>query len=145
MNVRAVFHFLILQLAYSAAYDTTTYPYTDPTTTYPPTTTWYPTSTTPPQDGCPVGWVQSSEGCFLFHHTGNNILRGWHDVRMIAATGLTWRQGQEECERLGGFLAEIKTEEQQAFLVRVNFKEELSKLCEYSYCRWVLLTLKRSW
>ena len=36
---------------------------------------------------------------------------------MISATGLTWRQGQEECEKLGGYLAEIKSEMQQAFLV----------------------------
>ena len=36
---------------------------------------------------------------------------------ILIATGLTWRQGQEECERLGGFLAEIKTPEQQNFLV----------------------------
>ena len=39
---------------------------------------------------------------------------------LFTATGLTWRQGQEECERLGGYLAEIKTQEQQDFLVRVN-------------------------
>ena len=36
---------------------------------------------------------------------------------MILATSLTWRQGQEECEKLGGYLAEIKSEMQQAFLV----------------------------
>jgi hypothetical protein len=36
---------------------------------------------------------------------------------MSVATGLSWREGQEECERLGGYLAEIKTEEQQNFLV----------------------------
>ena len=36
---------------------------------------------------------------------------------MILATSLTWRQGQEECEKLGGYLAEIKSEKQQAFLV----------------------------
>ena len=47
---------------------------------------------------------------------------------MIAATGLTWRQGQEECERLGGFLAEIKTVEQQSFLVRLNLKKQLPKM-----------------
>ena len=39
---------------------------------------------------------------------------------MISATGLTWRQGQEECEKLGGYLAEIKSEMQQAFLVSLK-------------------------
>ena len=41
---------------------------------------------------------------------------------VFSATGLTWRQGQEECERLGGFLAEIKTLEQQNFLVGLGGK-----------------------
>ena len=39
-------------------------------------------------------------------------------ISCFTATGLSWRQGQEECERLGGYLAEIKTQEQQDFLVR---------------------------
>ena len=37
---------------------------------------------------------------------------------LFTATGLSWRQGQEECERLGGYLAEIKSQDQQDFLVR---------------------------
>ena len=30
---------------------------------------------------------------------------------------LTWREAQDMCEGLGGYLAEIKSEEQQTFLV----------------------------
>ena len=77
---RTMFKFLILQFAfsYSLSEDPTAaptpYPTTAGPTTYPiPTTarpTTYPT-TAPNPDGCPVGWVQSTEGCFLFHHTGN--------------------------------------------------------------------------
>ena len=32
---------------------------------------------------------------------------------------MSWRKGQEVCETLGGYLAEIKTEEQQTFLVGI--------------------------
>ena len=39
---------------------------------------------------------------------------------MLLAIGLTWRQGQEECEKLGGYLAEIKSQEQQDFLESFN-------------------------
>ena len=53
-------------------------------------------------EGCPPGWVNSVEGCFLFEHT----------------VAVTWRDAQEECERLGGFLAEVKTQEQALLLVR---------------------------
>ena len=35
---------------------------------------------------------------------------------LFTASGLSWRQGQEECERLGGYLAEIKSSEQEAAL-----------------------------
>merc|ERR1719341_1987679 len=123
MNRRTMFMFLILQFAfsYSLAEDPlnmptarpTTYPTTARPTTYPtgPTArpTTYPT-TAPNPDGCPVGWVQSTEGCFLFHHT---------------AIGLTWRQGQEECEKLGGYLAEIKSQMQQDFLTSIANLEEI--------------------
>ena len=40
--------------------------------------------------------------------------------RIFSAIGLTWRQGQEECEKLGGYLAEIKSQEQQDFLASFN-------------------------
>jgi len=60
-------------------------------------------------EACPEGWIESLEGCFYFHHT---------------ATGLTWREGQELCENLGGHLAEIKSEEQNTFLVSLAMLEE---------------------
>merc|ERR1719500_1038371 len=105
-----MFKFLILQFAFSFSYslseDPTEAPNSYPTTARPTT---YPT-TAPNPDGCPVGWVQSTEGCFLFHHT---------------AIGLTWRQGQEECEKLGGYLAEIKSQMQQDFLMSIANLEEI--------------------
>lgn len=93
----------------------TTAPTHTPPTTYHPTTAGPSTSsslptTSPDPYVCPVGWVQSTEGCYLFHHT---------------ASGLTWRQGQEECEKLGGYLAEIKSQEQQDFLMSIANLEEI--------------------
>jgi len=52
--------------------------------------------------------VNSLEGCFLFHFTQK----------------LAWREAQEECERLGGFLAEVKSEEQATLLTSLAFVEE---------------------
>ena len=121
---RTMFKFLILQFAfsYSLSEDPTAAPTPYPTTvrptTYPTTArpTTYPT-TAPNPHGCPVGWVQSTEGCFLFHHTGITVmLKRRIKVRILLAIGLTWRQGQEECEKLGGYLAEIKSQMQQDFL-----------------------------
>ena len=43
---------------------------------------------------------------------------------VFAATGLTWREGQELCENLGGHLAESKSEEQNTFLVSLAMLEE---------------------
>ena len=61
----------------------------------------YPTSAS----DCPTGWVNSAEGCFLLHYT----------------KACNWRDAQEECEAMGGFLAEIKSEEQAMLLVRREF------------------------
>ena len=91
MIMRTMFKFLILQFAfsyslnegYSSTYAPTHTPPTSPPTHTPPTT-YHPTTagpstypspatTSPDPYGCPVGWVQSTEGCFLFHHTGINI------------------------------------------------------------------------
>ena len=74
---RTMLKFLIVQFAfsYSLTEDATTYSPTSarPTgSTYPPTGSTYPATTSPDPYGCPVGWVQSTEGCFLFHHTGMN-------------------------------------------------------------------------
>ena len=43
-----------------------------------------------------------------------------HNDSVSAATGLTWREGQELCENL----AEIKTEEQNRFLAILAMLEE---------------------
>ena len=54
-----------------------------------------------PAEGCPHGWIDSIEGCFLFYF----------------AKVLTWEDAQLECEKLGGFLAETKRKEQTELLV----------------------------
>ena len=75
MIMRNLFKFLLLQFAFSlsltdvptSAAATHTPPTSAPTHT-PPTSA--PTAAPTQGPGCPVGWVQSTEGCFLFHHTG---------------------------------------------------------------------------
>ena len=49
---------------------------------------------------------------------------------VFAATGLTWREGQELCENLGGHLAESKSEEQNTFLVSLAKLEGILKTGE---------------
>ena len=77
------------------------------TTTRPPysTTTGAWTTTSEnisfPPEGCPPGWINSQEGCFLFLYSKH----------------VTWREAQLECESLGGFLVEIKSQEQSTLLV----------------------------
>merc|ERR1711915_141094 len=51
---------------------------------------------------CPEGWLFYDEKCFLFHYE---------------ATIMTWREGQEECETLGGYLAEITNEQEQQYVM----------------------------
>merc|ERR1712098_538298 len=73
--------------------------------TYPTETTEEPDSTipnsTPSPADCPVGWVDSFEGCFLFHYT----------------KAVTWHDAQLECEAMGGYLAEPKREDQALLLI----------------------------
>jgi len=57
---------------------------------------------------CPDTWIESLEGCFLFHYTES----------------VSWREGQALCEGLGGYLAEIKSEEQQSLLESIALLEE---------------------
>ena len=102
----------------------TTYPWETTTTTrYPSTTTTYPwetTTTTFPAGVCPNGWIESVEGCFLFQYAGD-LLWYWQThfpLPSHSENQSSWREAQHLCESQGGFLAEIKSEEQQAFLVR---------------------------
>jgi len=60
------------------------------------------------EEGCPPGWVNSVEGCFLFDYT----------------KALNWRDAQEVCESMGGFLAEVKTEEQAMLLTSLAVVQE---------------------
>merc|ERR1719158_419150 len=104
-------------------WDTTTYPWDttpnpwdttrDPwySTTRPWDTTtrpWYNTTTPYPTEGCPQGWVDSIEGCFLFYFNKR----------------LPRDRAQYECERLGGFLAEPRTQQQVDMLKSLAFLED---------------------
>merc|ERR1719450_1789111 len=83
-----------------------------PTTTMggPTTTTMRLTTTTKvPAGECPGDWIESLEGCFLFHYTLERI---------------TWREAQMVCEDLGGYLAEVRAEDQQTFLESIAMLEE---------------------
>merc|ERR1719481_71590 len=81
-------------------WDTTTRPWYN--------TTYNPYTTTPyPSEGCPQGWIDSIEGCFLFQYD-----------RYV-----TWHEAQYECEKVGGFLAEPKTQQQQDMLKSLAFVE----------------------
>ena len=52
---------------------------------------------------CPKGWwINSSEGCFFFG-----------DEEEI----MSWKDAQKFCKNIGGYLAEIKTEQQQIYMV----------------------------
>jgi len=86
----------------------TTRPWYSTTRPWHSTTRPYPTTTAVPTEGCPPGWVDSIEGCFYFHYT----------------QALTWTDAQYECERLGGFLAEPRTEEQGDLLKSLAFVED---------------------
>merc|ERR1712110_1265259 len=85
--------------------DDTTTPAPEPTTTVAPepTTTVAPTTAKPFND-CPEGWVYAGKlGCLYFNTDKHKA-------------GLSWIDAQGECEILGGFLAEVKTQEEHAFL-----------------------------
>ena len=75
-------------------------------------------------------YLRAVKGCYLFHHFANTD---------NGTTG-TWRQGQEECERLGGYLVEITTEQQQMFLVCNNIQKTPHNL----YCDRSTLPRRRS-
>jgi len=72
-------------------------------------------------ENCPIGWIDSIEGCFFFNYQEN----------------LTWRQSQLECQNLGGYLAEPKTTEQQSLLTSLAYVEQ-SQLGSISW--WIGLT-----
>ena len=55
------------------------------------------------EPGCPDGWARLATGCYLF---GN------------VTGGATWDESEEMCAEFGGYLAEIKTEEEQEALGR---------------------------
>merc|ERR1719158_300167 len=90
-------------------WDTTTRPWYSTTRPWDTTTRpWYNTTTPYPTEGCPQGWVDSIEGCFLFYFNKR----------------LSRDRAQYECERLGGFLAEPRTQQQVDMLKSLAFLED---------------------
>merc|ERR1712240_35264 len=85
-------------------------PTVGPSTYNPWDTTTRPwrTTTAYPKEGCPEGWVNSIEGCFLFYYHKN----------------VNWHEAQYECEKVGGFLAEPKTQQQVDMLKSIAFLED---------------------
>jgi len=61
-------------------------------------------SDTTSSPSCLPGWLQATEGCFLF---------------MAEDANLTWAEAMSACEDAGGYLAEPKTQKQMNFLAGV--------------------------
>ena len=65
-----------------------------------------------PTDDCPDGWFNAANlGCFYFANSRPDRY-------------LTWVEAMDVCENMGGYLAEIQTQEQADFIVRI-------KICQY--------------
>jgi len=78
-------------------------------TTPAPTRTTAPLTTSSPLS-CPDGWIDGGHiGCFYFQSEEKK---------------LNWVEAQGACEMLGGYLAEIKTEEQNNFVESMAIIEE---------------------
>merc|ERR1712240_327418 len=89
-------------------YTTTRSPYSTTRSPWDTTTRPWQTTTAYPKEGCPEGWVNSIEGCFLFYY---------HKY-------VNWHEAQYECEKVGGFLAEPKTQQQVDMLKSIAFLED---------------------
>merc|ERR1712240_806323 len=89
-------------------YTTTRSPYSTTRSPWDTTTRPWQTTTAYPKEGCPEGWVNSIEGCFLFYYYKY----------------VNWHEAQYECEKVGGFLAEPKTQQQVDMLKSIAFLED---------------------
>merc|ERR1712013_611104 len=103
-------------------YPTTTWPSYSTTTPRPsyPTTTWpsYSTTTSKPQtttteapEGvCPDGWFNAHHlGCYYFDYVDEEV---------------SWVEAVDICDRMGGYLAEIQTQEQAELIASIAMVEE---------------------
>merc|ERR1712013_487503 len=103
-------------------YPTTTWPSYSTTTIRPsyPTNTWpsYSTTTSKPQtttteapEGvCPDGWFNAHHlGCYYFDYVDEEV---------------SWVEAVDVCDRMGGYLAEIQTQEQAELIASIAMVEE---------------------
>merc|ERR1712013_873081 len=103
-------------------YPTTTWPSYSTTTIRPsyPTNTWpsYSTTTSKPQtttteapEGvCPDGWFNAHRlGCYYFDYADEEV---------------SWVEAMDVCDRMGGYLAEIQTQEQADLIASIAMVEE---------------------
>ena len=135
----SIYAFIIVFVVGGRASDAPTDEPTDVPTDAPVTTTLAPTTTKPFND-CPEGWVYAGPlGCFYFNtnkhkvtsmlrHHSNHFFNYFLRISIlnilirefISQSGLSWIEAQGECEILGGFLAEVKTEGEHEFLKGVT-------------------------
>ena len=97
---------ILLLIALASSFSFVASQLTNTTTSGPATTT-----TEAPPGICPEGWIDADFlGCFYFDFSQIN---------------LSWEEAMDSCDRMGGYLAEIKTEEQADFIVSIDISENL--------------------
>ena len=104
------------------------------------------TTTSKPVNDCPQGWIFAGKlGCFYFNTNSNKVCwiihiivwfknleaSNWKIILclivFLSQNGLSWIEAQGQCEILGGFLAELKTEEEHEFLKSIVTSYEVNE------------------
>merc|ERR1712013_863623 len=88
------------------------YPATTTRPSYSTATTWKPQTTTTeaPEGVCPNGWFNAHQlGCYYFDYVDEEI---------------SWVEAMDICDRMGGYLAEIQTQEQADLIASIAMVEE---------------------
>jgi len=116
-------NFLIIQVVVIYVTSTVSADSTIPPTTF--TSTSSPHTTSKPLNDCTTGWIYAGKlGCFYFNTNPDKY-------------GLSWIEAQGQCEIEGGYLAEVKTEEEHEFLKSTTaFVEEFIGKLQW----WIGLT-----
>merc|ERR1712013_784650 len=87
------------------SYSTNTWPSYSTTTSKPQTTT-----TEAPEGVCPDGWFNAHRlGCYYFDYADEEV---------------SWVEAMDVCDRMGGYLAEIQTQEQADLIASIAMVEE---------------------
>merc|ERR1712013_921014 len=88
------------------------YPATTTRPSYSTATTWKPQTTTTeaPEGVCPDGWFNAHHlGCYYFDYVDEEV---------------SWVEAVDVCDRMGGYLAEIQTQEQAELIASIAMVEE---------------------